>query len=417
LTVWVLPRLDGPPKVHFVLTVRGGLADDPQLQPGFSTMLADLIKEGTEQRDSLQIAQDLQSYGGDMQADAGVDGITLSMSGLAANTAKVITLLSEIALQPTFPEHEIERTKVNTLQALLASQTDAGYQARRAMGLLVYPGHPYDHIFPTQTSILAVTPQMLHEEYDRRFRPDQALLVIVGRITPDSALQMAESVFGDWRAEGRPLDATGPAATSVSPGRVFVERDGSVQSAIRIGTPTVPANSSDYFPLLVTNAVLGGGFSSRLNQNLREDKGYTYGAGSVYRAERAGGSVVAYADVRNEATGAAVAQFLHEYGELGNTVVPEDEIAQTRHYLAGAHLLQNQQQEHAAAALADYWLIGLQPQTLSDYVSKVSAVSSAQVQMMARKYFSPKQQSIVVVGDAEVLPQLAPYGAFDRQTP
>ncbi len=415
LTVWVLPRADGPPKIHYVLSVRGGLAADPPMQPGFSSLLASLLKEGAGGRDALRIAQDLQSYGGDMQADASVDGITLSMSGLASNAAKIITLLSEIILQPTFPEREVELGKLNAVQALKASEADPDYLARRAMGRLVFAGHPYGRIQPTQASILAITPEMLHAEHDRRFRPDQALLVITGRIAPEAAFQLAERVFGDWRAEGRAMDATQPVPTQVAPGHVFVGRDDSVQSAIRIGRIAIAADSPDYFPLQLTNAVLGGGFTSRLNQNLREDKGYTYGAGSAVGAECAGGAVVASANVRNEVTGATLAEFMREYARLGSTPVPEGELELTKRYIAGGFLLLNQQQAQVAATLADYWLVGLPPQTLSDYVPKLQAVTAAQVQAMARKYFSPKDQSIVVVGDAAVLPQLAPYGTFDPQ--
>ncbi len=416
LTVWVLPREDGPPKIHYVLAVRGGLAVDPVLQPGFSSLLADLMKEGTAARDALRIAQDLQSYGGDMQCEASVDGITLSASGLASNAARLITLLSEVALQPTFPQDEVDLGKLNAVQALVAAEADPDYQARRAMGKLVFPGHPYGRVLPNRGSIVSVTSEMLRAEHERRFRPDQALLVITGRIDPETAFQLAERVFGDWRGEGRPLDATDAAPAQVAPGRVFVERDDSVQSAIRIGRPAIAAGSPDYFPLQLTNAVLGGGFTSRLNQNLREDKGYTYGAGSALGAERAGGAVVASANVRNEVTGAALAEFMRELDRLGSTPVSDDELAQTKHYLAGGYLLLNQQQAQVAATLADYWLVGLPPQTLSDYVQKLQAVSAAQVQAMARKYYASKDQSIVVVGDAKVLPQLVPYGTFDIQT-
>ena len=417
LTVWVLPRDDGPPKIHYVLTIRGGLAADPPMQSGFASFLADMLIEGTDARDALRIAQDLQSYGGGLQCEASRDGITLSASGLASNAAKLITLLSEVALQPAFPQREVELGKLNAMQALTAAEADPDYQARRAMGKLVFARHAYGRVLPTTGSIVSITPDMLHAEHDRRFRPDQALLVITGRIAPDAAFRLAESVFGDWRAEGRPPDITGPVPMQVAPGHVFVERNDSVQSAIRIGRPAIAAESPDYFPLLLTNAVFGGGFTSRLNQNLREDKGYTYGAESSIGAERAGGAVVASANVRNEVTGAALAEFMHEYQRLGSTLVSDDELAQTKHYLAGGYLLLNQQQAQVAATLADYWLVGLPPQTLSDYVPKLQAVNATQVQAMATKYFAPKDQSIVVVGDAAVLPQLAAYGTFDKQSP
>ena len=415
LTVWVLPRTDGAPKVHFVLAIRGGLAADPALQPGFSTLLASLLKEGTESRDALRIAQDVQSYGGDLQVDAGVDGITLSMSALASNAPKAITLLSEIALQPAFPPREVEIGKLNAAAALKAAEADPDYLARSAMGRLLFGTHTYGHVLPTQASIVSITPAMLHAEHDLRFRPDRALLVIAGRIEPDAAFLLADRVFGDWRAQGEALGETQRVKEN-SPGRVFVARDDSVQSAIRVGRTAIAADSPDYFPLQLANAVLGGSFTSRLNQNLREDKGWTYGAGSAVGAERAGGAVVAATSVRNEVTGAAVAQILREYAQLGAKPVPADELEATKRYLAGGFLLLNQQQAQVAGTLADFWLVGLPPQTLSDYVTRLRAVTAEQVQAMARKYYSREDQSIVVVGDESVLPQLKPYGEFEQLT-
>ncbi len=416
LTVWVLPRTDGPPKVHFVLAIRGGLAADPDLQPGFSTLLAGLLKEGTASRDALRIAQDVQSYGGDLQAEAGADGITLTMSALASNAAKAITLLSEVALQPAFTEREVEIGKLNAVQALKASEADPDYLARRAIGRLLFGRHAYGHLLPSGASLVSITPEQLREEHALRFRPDRALLVIAGRIEPDAAFVLAERVFGEWHSQGQALAETLPVAQS-APGRVFVQRDDSVQSAIRIGRTAIAADSPDYFPLQMANALLGGGFTSRINQNLREDKGWTYYAGSAVGAERAGGAAVAATSVRNAVTGAAVAQILREYARLGEKPVPADELEMTQRYLAGGFALMNQQQSQVASTLADFWLVGLPPQTLTDYVTRLRAVTAQQVREMARKYYAPKEQSIVVVGDASVLPQLKPWGEFEQQTP
>jgi zinc protease len=412
LTVWVLPRNDGPPKVHFVLAVRGGLAADDFQHPGFAQLLAQLMKEGTAMRDSRRVAEDLQSYGAEIEVEAGNDGIVLTASGLASNAAKLITLLSEIALQPAFPPNEVDLAKLNAVQALHVAKAEPGYLAQRALVKLVYGEHPYGHTFATDPAILSVSPQMLHAEHARRFRPDSALLVIGGRIDKDAAFVMAERVFGDWRAEGKPLPATAAAPATMPAARAFVEREGSVQSAIRIGRPAIAADSPDYFPLTLANAVLGGGFSSRLNQNLREEKGYTYGAGSAFAAQRAGGSLIASANVRNDVTGAAIGEFDKELARLGSEPVSAAELDQTKRYMAGGYLLLNQSLGNVLGTLADFWLVGLPPQTLSDYVPKIQAVTAAQVQAMGRKYFAPEQQSIVVVGDAGVRAQLKPYGEF-----
>lgn len=412
LTVWVLPRNDGPPKVHFVLAVRGGLAADDFQHPGFAQLFAQLLKEGTGMRDSRRVAEDLQSYGAEIDSEAGNDGIVLTASGLASNAAKLITLLSEIALQPAFAPNEVDLAKLNAVQALQVSQAEPGYLAQRALVKLVYGDHPYGHTFATQQAILSVTPELLHAEHARRFRPDSALLVIGGRIGKDAAFELADRVFGDWSAEGKPLPLTAAAVATMPAGRAFVERDGSVQSAIRIGRPAIAADSPDYFPLTLANAVLGGGFSSRLNQNLREDKGYTYGAGSAFAAQRAGGSIIANTNVRNQVTGAAIGEFVKEFDRLGSAAVPDAELTQTKRYMAGGYLLLNQSLGNVVGTLADLWLVGLPPQTLSDYVSRIQAVTAAQVQAMGKKYYAPAQQSIVVVGDAEVRAQLKAYGEF-----
>ena len=412
LTVWVLPRNDGPPKVHFVLAVRGGLAADDFQHPGFAQLLAQLMQEGTTLRSSRRVAEDLQSYGAQIDSEAGNDGIVLSASGLASNSAKLITLLSEIALQPAFAPDEVDLAKLNAVQALQVSEAEPDYLAQRALAKLVYGHHPYGHTFATQAAILSVTPDMLQAEHARRFRPDSALLVIGGRIEKDAAFELAERVFGDWRADGRPLPAIAAAPSMRPAARAFVAREGSVQSAIRIGRPAIATDSPDYFPLTLANAVLGQGFSSRLNQNLREDKGYTYGAGSVLGAQRAGGSIVASASVRNEVTGAAIGEVVKEFARLGKQLVPDAELTQTKRYMAGGYLLLNQSLGNVIGTLADFWLVGLPPNTLSDYVPKIQAVNAAQVQAMGRKYFAPESQSIVVVGDAQVRAQLKPYGVF-----
>jgi len=412
MQVWVLPRQDGPPKVHFVLAVRGGLADDPPLQQGLSSLLADMLKEGTGSRDAATIAGDVQSWGGDLQADAGVDGIVVSISALAGNAAKAVTLLSELAQMPSFPRDEVQQGKLRALQALVAARVDPDWLARRAMAALIYPGHPYGRVLPSEASLLSITAEMLHAEHDRRFRPDQSLLIVTGRISDADALRMADAVFGDWTASGKPSVGVGAAPAQVAAGRVFIARDSSVQSTIRIGAPAVAATSPDFAALRVANAVLGGGFRSRLNLDLRENKGWTYGAGSQLRGEHAGGSVVAYADVRNEVTGAAVGRILAQFDRLGAQPVPASELASTQHYLAGNYLLLTQPQAEVADQLADLWLAGQPAQAMSDYVARIEAVTPAQVQAMARKYLSPAAASIVVVGDPSVLAQLQPFGPF-----
>jgi len=180
---------------------------------------------------------------------------------------------------------------------------------------------------------------------------------------------------------------------------VFLQRDGSVQSTLRVGRPGIAATSPDYVPLRLASTILGGGFSSRINQNLREDKGYTYGASAGARSYYKGGAIVGGADVRNEVTGAALKEYVSEYTRFGTDLVPEDEMAMNKRYVAGGYLISNQLQGSVAATLASNWLVGLPPEFLGNYVPMIQKVTAEQVRDMGRKYFDPKAQSIIVVGD------------------
>jgi zinc protease len=377
-------------------------------------MLAGLLSEGPTTHDSKAIAELAQGLGGSIGAGASNDGIVVSGNALASNAAAMLGLIGEVARQPTFPEQEVRLAQANALQSLKAAEAQPGFKAERALLQAVYGDHPYARTQPTEAAITAVTPQALRAAHAQRFRPDHALLVIAGPMDAAAAFRAAEAAFGDWKASGAAAADTPPAPATAKPSYVVIERPGSVQSAIRLGRPGIAATSPDYIPLQLANTVLGGGFSSRLMQNLREDKGYTYGAGSSSSALRAGGRWSASADVRNEVTGAAVKEFESELARIGSEPVPAQELEDTKRYVAGGYLIANQMQASVARQLANYWLVGLPAEFLGEYVPKIRAVDAAQVQAMSRKYFDPKDQSIIVVGDPKaVAEQLRPYGTFE----
>lgn len=413
LTVWVVPR-DGVPRVDYVLSVRGaGNAADPADASGFADMLAGMLTEGTGEHDSREIAELAQGFGGGIGAGAGADGISLDAHALPSHAAGMLELLAEVALQPSFPADEVRLQQANALQQLKASEAQPGFKATRALLAAVYGDHPYARVQPSEAGIAAATPEALRAAHAARFRPDRALLVVTGRIDADDAMRLAEQAFGDWRASGAPLPETPDARRAAPPARILVQRDGSVQSTIRIGSPAIPATDPDYVPMQLAGTVLGGGFSSRVNQNLREDKGYTYGASAYLAASRDGGRVQAGADVRNEVTGAALSEFFKEFTRLGNEPVPAQELEDTKRYVAGGYLITNQLQGAVANSLASNWLAGLPADFLGRYVPMIRKVDAAQVQAMARKYYAPERQSIVVVGDGKAIaPQLEAFGTF-----
>ncbi len=413
MTVWVVPR-DGLPRVDYVLAVRGsGYAADDKTHPGFASLLAGMLNEGTAKRDSRAIAEAAQGMGGSVAGSPSSDGIVVVANALTSHAGDMMSLLAEVARTPIFPAKEVDLAKANALQALRVSETTPRFRAERAINEAIFGDHPYGHTEPTVEAITSVTQDMLRAEHAKRFRPDRALLVITGRISETEAMKLAQAAFGDWKAQGPALAEVAPAPSSAKPARILLQRGGSVQSTIRVGAPGIAASAADQVPLRLASTILGGGFSSRVNINLREEKGYTYGASAGARMSRVGGAIIGGADVRNEVTGAALTEYFNEYKRIGTDLVPADEMTMNKRYVAGGYLISNQLQRAVAGTLAQNWLVGLPPEFLGQYVPLIEKVTPAQVRDVSKKYFVPEKQAIVVVGDpAAVGEQLKQFGEF-----
>lgn len=417
LTVWVIPR-DGLPKVTVQVAVLGGTAyDDPQ-HPAQAQLMASLLNEGTATLSSRQIAEKLQAIGGDYGASAGRDSIGISASALASHADELIALVADTALHPSFPAEEVTLQKANSLQGLKVQEADPDWQSMRAFDHAVYGDHPYARDDLTEVSINAATPESLRALHDARMRPDRALIVIVGKIGADDALAAVTKYFGEWKSQG-PAPASVPnAPTSMPAQKLLVARDGAVQTNIRYGQPAVPMRDADYIPLTVANTVMGGGFSSRITQDIREDKGYSYSPYSMLDVRRNGGNTLAVVDVRNEVTGATLAELAKIYQGMATEPASEGELLRAKRLIAGIYLLRNQIQGSLAGTLSRYWVSGMPPSFMTSYVTDTGKVTAEQVQAMGRKYFAPGQQSIILVGDPKAIdPQLKAIGSFTPFTP
>lgn len=412
LEVWVLPR-QGLPRVDYVLALRGaGFGADAADAPGQAKLLAGLLNEGTAQRDSRAIAEAAQGMGGGVAASAANDGITVTAYALQSQAEPMMKLLAEVTRQSAFPEGEVALAKANALQALMVASAQPSFRASKALNQAIYGDHPYGRSQETAEAIEATTAAGLRAEHAKRFRPDRALLVITGRIEAAEALKLAQGAFGDWAANGPAPAEIAASPLSAKPQHILLEREGSVQSTIRLGRPGAPANGADQVPLRLTSTILGSGFSSRINQNLREEKGYTYGASAGARSYRVGGAISGGADVRNEVTGASLQEFVNEYRRIGAELVPAAELAMNKRYVAGSYLLTTQLQGAVAQTLANNWLIGLPAEFLGQYVPLIQKVTAAQVREIGKKYFAPEAQTLVVVGDKAVAEQLKGFGEF-----
>ncbi|TCV94815.1 putative Zn-dependent peptidase [Luteibacter rhizovicinus] len=412
LTVWIVPR-QGMPKITAVLTLLGGTAADPANAPAVSDLFSGLLDAGTTTRSSQQLAEQWQAIGGEFSSGSSADAITLRGTALASHAPVLMDLLGDIALHSTFPDKEVALGKANALQELKASEGEPAWQASRAFATALYGDHPYARIVPTEASIEAATPASLRAEYAQRARPDRALLVIVGKIDAVKALALATATFGHWKASGAPSTETPAVPVDVKPVRVLVQRDGSVQSAIRMGHPAVSANNVDYVPLTVANMIFGGSFSSRLTEDIREDKGYTYSPGSIVTPRRAGSELRVVADVRNEVTGPTLDEVDKLLRGMATQPASDEELVGAKRLIAGLYLYRNQQQRSLATTLATTWTYKLPASFVTEYVEKTSQVTAEQVTAIGSRYFDPALQSIVIVGDEKAIDsQLKAHGNF-----
>jgi len=417
LTVWVVPR-PGFPKVSAVLAVRGGLAADPAALPGLSSLLATTLKEGTARRTSRRIAEELQEIGGDLSVSASADAVYLRASALSTGTPRLLDLLGDVALAPSFPPAEVELAKENAVQELEAEESTPDYLAGKAFAEAVYGGHPYRVVSASRETIGKTTPELLRKEHARRFRPDQALLVLSGDLDEAAAKAAAAKVFGGWRAAGEPVPPTPPVPPARPRELLLLDRPGSVQSTVVAGRPGPAVTDPDWYDVLVANTIYADAFGSRLVTNLREEKGYTYSPSGDLVTRRAGSLLEVQADVRNEVTAATLLEVFYELDRMAATTPTPEELAGAKRYQAGMFLLRNQLQGAFANALARNWVNGLPPEALGEFVPKVNAVTAEQVKAAGRKHFLSGTQTVVVVGDAkEARPQLELFGVVKELKP
>ncbi|MFL5343993.1 MAG: M16 family metallopeptidase [Hyalangium sp.] len=409
LTLWLVPR-EGFPKVSVLLAVRGGTAADPKGKEGLAQLLADTLKEGTASRTSRQIAEEVQSVGGSLEVHADDDAIYLQADGLATGVDTVLTVLADVARNASFPAQEVELAKANALQQLQVKASTPNFLADKVFASAVYGKHPYHAIAPEPAVISSATPDVLKKEFVRRFRPASSLLVITGAFDPDAASKAVAKAFGGWKATGPALAETPPVVSAKGREILFVPRPGSVQSNILVGRIGPHRAEPGFFPALVANSVYGGGFASRLMANVREDKGYSYSPGSALMVVQRGGLFRVRAQVRNEVTAAALLEIIYELDRLGVTDVGAEELKTAQRFQSGTYLLRSQSQDAFAFLLGTYWVVGMPPEAVGEFVPKVNAVTAEQVREAGKKLFSSGSQTIVVVGDEKVKAELEQFG-------
>ena len=260
--------------------------------------------------------------------------------------------------------------------------------------------------------------KLLRAEHARRFRPDQALLVVAGDLDEAAAKAAVARAFGAWKGEGAPVPSAPPSPGARGREIFLVDRPGSVQSTVVSGRPGPGASDPDWYDVLVANTIYADAFGSRLVTNIREEKGYTYSPSGDFATRRAGSLLEVQADVRNEVTAATLLEVFYELDRMAATKPTSDELAGAKRYQGGLYLIRNQLQGAVASTLARNWVNGLPPEALAEFVPKVNAVTAEGVQAAGRKHFLSSTQTVVVVGDAKaVKAQLELFGPVKDTRP
>lgn len=411
LTVWLVPESKFP-KVSFSVAILGGFAADPQAHPGLSELLAETIDQGTKSRTARQIAEQVQGAGGDLNTNATRETMRLSVSVLAEKANDALSVLADVVENASFPENEVALAKRNLSDSLDAQEADPSFLANRAMARVLYGNSPYSVISPTKQSLAGMTAADLRGEFARRFRPDQALLVVAGDFSGDQMLRQIREKLGAWQKPSTPAESVAvPAMNGPTHSVFFVRRPDSVQTTLSLAAFGPKRSDSDFAAAQVANAIYGGTFGSRLTSNIREDKGYTYSPGSFLQSLRASGTVRTQADVRNAVTGPSLNEIFYELNRMATTTPTDRELEQAKRSLVGIEAIQLQAHSAVANELAMLWGLGLAPGEIGNYARKVSSTAAADVDAAAKRYFPASRFAVVAVGEEKAIrDQLAVFG-------
>ena len=398
------------PLVSYRIALRTGDAHDPRELAGLMDMMTGLLTEGTETRTSREIADEVARLGATLQAGASSDYTTVAASSLATFSDEILELMADVALRPVFPQNEVELAKQNTKESLKQQRAQPSFLASEMVARVMFGEHPYSVTAPTPESIDATTRERLVEFHRSVFVANNAVFVVAGAVQRDAILQRIESLFAEWQAGSLSGDDFPAPPRRTSRSAYVVDRPGSAQANIVIANAGITRTSPDYFPMLVMHTILGANASSRLFMNLREEKGYTYGAYSSLDARRTAGTFRATAEVRTPVTGDSLKEFFYELNRIRNEPVSEKEIGDAKSYLTGVFPIRLETQEGLIDQLVQIKMFGLPDNYLEIYRNKIQEVTIEQVQEVARKYVKPDEAAFVIIGDASQLnEQIKPY--------
>ncbi len=404
LPVWIV-EMHKVPVAQVNLLVFSGTTDDPPGKYGAASLAAAMLEEGAGSRSALEIADAVDYLGADLGATSAIDSSALRLHVPVARLADALPIMADVALRPSFPKDELERQRQQRLTSLLQGRDDPPTIASVAFSRILYgKAHRYGTpMMGTAETLKTFTADDLRAFYTSAFRPENATLLAVGDVTPDNVMPLFEKSFGTWKPAGQAAPEKLPAVEEPAARQIYlIDKPGAPQTQIRIGWIGVPRSTPDYFPITVLNTILGGSFSSRLNMNLREQHGYTYGASSSFDMRGSAGPFVAAAGVQTDKTAEALKEFFNELNAILKPV-PAEELARAKSYVALRFPGAFETTGDISRRLEDALVYHLPDDYFTKYVQNIQAITVADVQRVAQKYIQPGKFAVLIVGDQKAI--------------
>ncbi|MCB9294136.1 MAG: insulinase family protein [Lewinellaceae bacterium] len=393
----------GLPLLQFILVSKAGSICDPPGQLGLAEMTADMMDEGAGERNALELSEEIDFLGVSLNTYANREELGLRLFTPASKLDKALPLFADVLLRPRFAAEELERKRTEALVALAQAHDEPQAIASEAFSQLLYgKDHPYGRSGSgTEATLKKLTAQNLRDFHRTYITPANSFLIVVGDIETEVLKKKLSGTLSGWQGGQIQSRDVPPPPQREQFAIYLIDKPGAAQSVLRFGQPGLSRQTPDEYPITVMNTILGASFTSRLNQNIREEHGYAYGARSFFWQPRHQGYFMAYADVQSDVTGPAIREFLREL--RGIREVSEEEVDKARNYLALGFPGEFQDVESIAANLADVVFYDLPQDYLNRRVDRLLAVTEEQVEAAARQYVDPEKMILVVVGDRELI--------------
>jgi zinc protease len=381
-----------------------GSAVEQADRTGVANLTSALLDDGTKTRSAEDLANQLRQIGvAGINSGSGFDSTNVTIQSLSVHLDKALELFSDVILNPAFPSSELESLRSRSLLGLKQQKSNPNAISGVVYNKVLYGDHPYGRD-NTEATLKAITRDDVVSFYDSTFKPNNATLIVVGDFNKARLRSKIESTFAGWKSgevaaeklpELKPLDKTAI---------YLVDRPNSAQSVVSIGHVGLDRAHKDYFPVLVMNTILGGGFTSRINMNLREDKGYTYGARSGFTFRKGAGPFSAGGDIQTAVTKESIVEFMKELSEIrSGRPVTDKELDYNKQSLIRRFPAGFETNGAISAQLANLVVYGLPDSYFNDYIGKINAVTVDDVNRVAREYLDPERMAIVIVGDRKVI--------------